>query len=83
VPTATEENHGVIFALAPASHPHRKIAVDAHYRGTSTLGWAGLAIAATPNYSGGDPEDTPRFREMLAYRILVALRPFPTSNADR
>ena len=81
LPSTTQEDYGVIFSLAPASNRHRKTIVDAHYRGTSTLGWIGLAIAASPNQTRGDPEETKRFRDMLAYRSLVALRPFPASKA--
>lgn len=79
LPSSTEEDHGYVFSLAPSSQRHRKTRVDAHYRGTTTLGSAGLAIAALPSYSLYGPERTKRFREMLAYRTLVALRPFPTN----
>ena len=77
VPSATAENHGYVFALAPASQRSRKTIVDAHYRGTTTLGWVSLGISALPSYSLSDPEDTQRFRDMLAYRTLVALHPSP------
>ena len=77
LPSSVEEDHGYVFSLAPSSQRNRKIRVDAHYSGTTTLGSAGLAFAALPNYSLYGPERTKRFREMLAYRTLVALRPLP------
>ena len=75
LPSSVEEDHGYVFSLAPNSQRNRKTRVDAHYSGTTTLGSAGIAIAALPSYSLYDPERTKRFREMLAYRTLVALRP--------
>ena len=83
VPSGTEENHGYVFSLAPSSQRNRKTRVDARYSGTTTLGSTALAFAALPSYSLGDPERTRRFREMLAHRTLVALRPSPSSRTNR
>ena len=82
-PSSVKEDHGYVFSLAPGSQRGRKTVVDAHYSGTSTLGWVALPIAALPNHSLIEPEHTRRFREMLAYRTLVALRPSPLSTAKR
>ena len=73
VPTVGEEEHGVVFSLAPSSRRSQKTMVDASYRGTSTLGWAALGFRALPGYTGTDPEQSERFRKMLAYRTIFAL----------
>jgi hypothetical protein len=75
VPTLVAERHGFRFALAPASRPARKTMVDATYEGTTTLGWAAMAVNTSKNHTSGDPEESERFRQMLAYRTLSALRP--------
>ena len=49
--------------------------IDASYSGYSTLGWAALAVGVTPDYTFSDPDQSERFRRMLAYRTLKALRP--------
>lgn len=77
VPTAAEENHGFVFSLAPSSRRSQKTIVDASYTGTTTLGWGALAVNASPDYTRSDPEQSERFRRMLAHRTLVALRPQP------
>ena len=74
VPTVGEEEHGVVFSLAPSSRRTQKTMVDAAYRGTSTLGWAALGIRMLPDYTGTEPEQSERFRKMLAYRTLSALK---------
>ena len=74
VPTMGEEEHGVVFSLAPSSRRSQKTMVDASYRGTSTLGWAALGIRMLPGYTGTEPEQSERFRKMLAYRTLSALK---------
>lgn len=75
VPTVVEEDHGFIFALAPATHRNRRTRVDAHYRGTTTLGWAGLAVSGLPDYTSSAPGESERFRKLLGHRTLQALRP--------
>jgi hypothetical protein len=75
LPSTANESHGYVFALAPASNRSRKTLVDAHYRGKTTLGLPGLFIAASPHYSVSRPERSRRYRELLAYRTLSALRP--------
>ena len=79
IPTGTKERQGFIFSLAPSSNPRRKTMINAHYRGLTTLGWAGLAAAATPGYTSGDYEDSTRFRDFIAYRTLSTLRPIPNA----
>jgi hypothetical protein len=74
VPTVAEEENGVVFSLAPSSRKSQKTMVDASYRGTSTLGWAALGIRVLPDYTGTEPEQSERFRKMLAYRTLSALK---------
>ena len=74
VPTVVEEDHGFVFSLAPSSRKSQKTIVDASYCGTSTLGWAALGIRALPDYTGTEPEQSERFRRMLAYRTLSSLK---------
>ena len=74
VPTVGEEEHGVVFSLASPSRRTQKTMVDSSYRGTSTLGWAALGIRMLPGYTGTEPEQSERFRKMLAYRTLSALK---------
>ena len=83
VPSNVREDHGYAFSLAPSSDRRRKTPVRAHYSGTSTLGWVALPIAVLPTHSLIEPEHTKRFRDMMAYRTLVALRPSPPSQASR
>jgi hypothetical protein len=75
IPTVVGENHGLVFSLAPYSRRGRKTLVDASYKGTSTLGWAALAVNAFPDHTSSDPEASQRFHQLLAYRTLAALRP--------
>ena len=74
VPTVVQEDHGFVFSLAPSSRKSQKTMVDASYSGTTTLGWAALGIRALPDYTGTEPEQSERFRRMLAYRTLSALK---------
>jgi hypothetical protein len=69
------ENHGFIFSLAPSSRRSQKIVVDASYSGTTTLGWAATAVNVSPDFTFSDPAQSERFRRMLSYRTVVALRP--------
>jgi hypothetical protein len=82
VPTTVTENHGFVFSLAPSSRRTRKTMVDASYSGTTTLGWGALAVNASSDYTRSDPEQSERFRRMLAHRTLVALRPARGRTAD-
>jgi hypothetical protein len=75
IPTVVEENHGIVFSLAPASRRSQKTMVDASYQGTTTLGWAALVVNASPNFTSEAPDQSKRFYQMLAYRTLVALKP--------
>ena len=74
VPTVVQEDHGFVFSLAPSSRKSQKTMVDASYSGTTTLGWAALGIRALPDYTGNEPDQSERFRRMLAYRTLSALK---------
>jgi hypothetical protein len=80
VPTLVDENHGFVFSLTTSSGRSKKTIIDASYRGTTTLGWAALVVNASPEYMQSDPEQSERFRRMLAHRSLVALRPKPGSR---
>ncbi len=75
IPLVTEEDHGLIFSLAPSSRRRDKVIIDASYSGNSTLGWAALAVNAAPDYTFSDPDQSERFRRMLGYRTLIVLRP--------
>lgn len=75
IPTVVGEEHGLVFSLAPFSRRSEKMIVDASYSGTTTLGWAALAVNALPNYTYSDPDMSERFQRMLAYGPLVVLRP--------
>lgn len=75
VPTVVEEDHGLVFSLAPSSRRARKTMVDASYKGMTTLGWAALAINLSPTHTSENPDESERFYRILAYRTLVALRP--------
>jgi hypothetical protein len=75
IPTVVGENHGFIFSLAPSSRRSQKIVVDASYSGTTTLGWAATAVNVSPDFTFSDPAQSERFRRMLSYRTVVALRP--------
>lgn len=75
IPTVVGENHGLVFSLAPSSRRSQKTKVDASYKGTTTLGWAALAVNVSPDHTSADPDESERFYRMLAYRTLVALRP--------
>lgn len=75
VPLVFDEEHGFVFSLAPSSGRTQKTVINASYSGKSTLGLASTAINVSPAYTRGDPHKSERFRQMLAYRILNALRP--------
>ena len=69
VPTKTEESFGYAFSLSRPGQEEHRIPVEYSYRGRTTLGWEGLFLRLTPNYSA-DPERSPRFRGRLALAIL-------------
>jgi hypothetical protein len=75
IPSVVDENHGLVFSLAPSSRRAQKTMVDASYSGITTLGWAALAVNVSPDFTSADPDESERFYRMLAYRTLVALRP--------
>jgi hypothetical protein len=75
IPTVVKEDHGLVFSLAPSPRKTQKTFVDASYSGTTTLGWLGLAANVLPDYTFSDPDQSERFRRMLGYRTLAALRP--------
>lgn len=83
VPTIVDEEHGFVFSLAPASRKTNRTVIDASYRGPTILGWAALPAAGSPDSTLSDPEKTERFRAMIAYRTLEALRPSRKSGAAR
>jgi len=69
VPTTLEESFGYAFSLSRPGQEEHRIPVEYSYRGRTTLGWEGLFLRLTPNYSA-DPERSPRFRGRLALAIL-------------
>jgi hypothetical protein len=69
VPTTTEENFGYSFSLSRPGLESRQIPVEYSYRGRTTLGWEGLFLRLSPNYSI-DPENSQQFRGRLALAIL-------------
>jgi hypothetical protein len=69
VPTKTEESFGYAFSLSRPGLESRRIPVEYSYRGRTTLGWEGLFLRLSPNYSI-DPESSQRFRGRLALAIL-------------
>jgi hypothetical protein len=69
VPTKTEESFGYAFSLSHPDLESRRIPVEYSYRGRTTLGWEGLFLRLSPNYSI-DPETSQRFRGRLALAIL-------------
>ena len=75
IPSIVEERHGEIFSLAPPKHWKKRVIVDASYKGSTTLGWAAPGVALSPDYCLKKPDQSKRFREMIAYRTLQALRP--------
>ena len=75
VPTTVEEEHGHAFSLRPASHSEAPVLIDYTYRGPSTLGWVAFFLNFSPNRSGDNPIETPRFREGLAVAVSSRREP--------
>jgi hypothetical protein len=66
LPTTVEEEHGYAFSIRSPSDPGELVRIDYTYRGPTTLGWCAFFLNFLSDRTGGNPEETSRFRDGLA-----------------
>ena len=72
ISSTVEEELGFVFSIRSGSGHSQPVLIDFRYRGSTTLGCVAHAMNLSSERTGGNPIETPRFREALA--IAVAIR---------
>jgi hypothetical protein len=75
VPTVEHEGFGYHFSLRRADGSQPPAYVNYDFKSTTTLGWAALFEAMSPDVGLGSPECSDRYHGHLALAILDCIRP--------